>query len=1644
MNLAPRRAGRTLDGVFEEWRTKTPEAVAVSCGGQRLSYAELGLRASRVADALVRRGAGPDTLIGLYHERTVDLIAALLGILRSGAAYVPIDPRMPLDRARFIAKDAGLRTVIGSASLIGAWGDSDARLLDARDPDGWPADARPRRAVVPRGRSPLAYVLYTSGSTGRPKGVLCEHANIMTFLDGFETVVPSRRPLVGSSLCSVGFDVSIWEIFSVLCSGGRLELLPDQIASDPESLARAICDLGVTSAYLPPGILDDLAGRLQGRSLRLDRILVGVEPIPQRVLQRYRELGPEMCIVNGYGPTETSVCATLFAFSRAQEPDRPVPIGFPIPGYGVRIVDSRLREVSAGEVGEILITGPGVARGYLNAPSLTKARFLPAARRRVSGGRTYRSGDMGRLLPSGAVEFVGRIDRQVKIRGFRVELGEVEAALAAIQGVRRSAVLATNGAHGRRLVAWVEAADGFSVPAARARLAELLPRYMVPGRIVKMRRLPSTRNGKVDRDALEKTFRESRVPAAHGPQPEGDTETHVCALFREILDTDAVGAHDDFFALGGDSLSALRIAAGLSLTLGQIMKNPTVAGLVELLRERDRPDRPIPPAPERPIELSFSQEGLWIMSEFDRASAAFTLPIMIRLKGSCRLETLEAALQEAIDRQSAMRTRIAVTDGRAYQSVEPQRVDLKDVLAADEALVLSSAQKLARQPIPLDGRLWRAQVYRLGPREHVLLLAVHHIVFDGWSLPVFLRELAGAYRSAVNARALPAALSSLGLSDFADWQRRTAPEWEESREFWRRRLTPFPQPVELPLDHPRPARRGDAGAEFRMRVDPALTARLKRTAAEGGTTLFQAVVAAVQIFVARYSRLSDIVVCVPLAQRGVADLHDRVGYFVNLLPLRMAVPEREKFSDFLRTFSAEFRDAIAHGDYPFELMMAEAGGRRGLEPSSLARVVVAQEVEPSAFRASGLSFRSEAVPSATAPYELALFVAEEGRELALRWNYSTALFDPATIERWAASFETVVRSIAERPDVALGDVDLLSREERRQLTHRWNATRTEYPAEKALGDLLDEQVLAWPERTAVSDGRVQLTYRELGVKADSVAGALRRRGVGRDVPVLVVGDKSAGTIVLIAGVVKAGGAYAPVDCATPPGRLEAIAAETGARLLLVPTEEIAAEIPGCERLTLSQLEGGPPASAAARPDDLANVMMTSGSTGRPKVVGIPHRAVVRLVRNTDYARFDESDRFLQIANLSFDAATLEIWGALLNGGSIHMVPQSVISEPSSLCAVIKDLGITSGFFTVSLFSRLIETDPEALRQVRNLIVGGENVPEALFARAAAVMDFRHLVNGYGPTENTTFSCCHRLSEPPVAGRPIPIGRPIANSTAYVLDAQSRPVPMGVIGEIFVGGDGLARGYLNDPELNERKFVANPFSGVSGARLYRTGDLGRVLPDGNIVYVGRDDDQVKIRGFRVELGEIESLMTRFGGGGRSVVLAPELPEGRRLVAFHESAVEGVSTRLMDSLRSVLPSQMVPSRLIALSAFPMTSNGKVDKARLLRISQENRPADTAAPMTATEERIARLWRELLQLDSVSREDNFFDMGGNSILIMMLRHRIQKEFGVDLTPVQLLEHSTVARLAGLISDGAVDEAEALRRRAAERIRRMERRRS
>ncbi|MDB6373980.1 amino acid adenylation domain-containing protein [Photorhabdus bodei] len=1634
--------------LFEQQVERTPDATALIYEEQTLSYAELNARANRLAYQLIMLGVEPDQRVAICVTRSPAMVIGLLAVLKAGGAYVPLDPTYPGERLAYMLKDTAPSVVLADVTGQTTLGEKALAKLVVLDPNILPdqPDSNPRIPALTSRH--LAYVIYTSGSTGTPKGSMLEHRSVCNYLLWARRDYLAERQFDSIVSSPLAFDATVTSLYLPLLCGGKIHLLCD----GQELIELLPLLLSMESGVLvkiTPGHLLAIGQELKtvGRKCPAHCFVVGGETLPSSIVTLWQTLSPGSRIINEYGPTETVVGCTVFDTNYPSCFVDNIPIGRPISNTQIYILDTHGEPVPMSVVGELYIGGVAVARGYLNQPELTAERFLPDLFSDRPDARMYRTGDLAHYLPDGNLVFVGRNDQQVKIRGFRIEPGEIESRLTEHPAVSEVVVLSQEEGQDKRLIAYIVAeSNDRLVTNLRTYLSKVLPDYMIPAAFVCLDALPLTPNGKLDRQALPIPGEEAFVHQVY-VIPQGRLEIALAEIWQELLKVEQVGRYDNFFALGGHSLLAVRMMnritdLGVELPLSMLFKFPTLAAFAEEMdtqfnEQSDRLPAILPISREGKLPLSFAQRRLWFLSQLEGVSETYHIPMGLHLRGQLNISAWQQALDTLFSRHESLRSIFISVDGQPQVELLPaesglpmRKYDLRKMPNVDKQLKRLCALEAKASFDLACGPLIRSSLIQLADDDYVFLLTQHHIVSDGWSTGVLMNELSTLYTAFLAGQ--PALLPPLAIQypDYAAWQQQwfSVERLQSKSDYWRTVLADAPVLLDLPTDRPRPPEQIFAGNIVPINLDENLTASLKRLCEQQGTTLFMTLLSAWAIVLSRLAGQDDLVIGTPSAGRSRQEVEPLIGFFVNTLALRIDLSDEPNVMELMARVRQTTLMAQEHQDLPFEQVVEIVQPPRCLAHTPLFQVMFTwQNHERSDWKLPELIVSPTEPIFDTVKFDLELDLSEEEGKIVGTLSYATALFNQTTIERHSGYLHTVLQAMVANPEQTIGKIDILTLAERRLLLATWNTPEVPHSNALCIHQLFEQQVEKKPDAIALVYQEQVLSYAELNARANRLAHQLIVLGVEPDQRVAICVSRSPAMVVGVLAILKAGGAYVPLDPVYTGERLAHIL--TDAAPVMVLADDIGRDVLGEKTLAgltvldpniLPDQPDGNPQLSTLTSRHLAYVIYTSGSTGTPKGVMVEHRNILRLFEATEsWYHFNQQDVWCLFHSIAFDFSVWELWGALRYGAKLVLVPYAIARSPQELHQFVCQHGITVLNQTPSAFKAFIASyvDNPLPDQLRYIIFGGEALEPGMLRPWYRLREETspQLVNMYGITETTVHVTYRELNPHDVEQITSPIGARIPDLTLYLLDKYGQPVPLGAEGELYVGGAGVARGYLNRPELTAERFLADPFSDQSGTRMYRTGDLARYLPDGNLVFIGRNDHQVKIRGFRIEPGEIESRLTEHPAVSEVVVLSQGEGQDKRLVAYIVAESDDrLVTILRTYLSKVLPDYMIPAAFVCLDALPLTPNGKLDRQALPI------PGEAAfvhqvyvAPQGRVEIALAEIWQELLKVEQVGRHDNFFVLGGHSLLAIQMINLAAKR-GMFCTLNELFQFPVLSELA------------------------------
>ncbi|WP_289355977.1 non-ribosomal peptide synthetase [Paenibacillus sp. S-12] len=1651
-------AEATVHALFEQQAALTPEQPALVSGEAVWTYGELEARANRIAGWLRAHGVRSEDRVGVLLSRSPQLIAALLGVLKAGAAYVPLDPALPAARIEGMIQDAGIQILLSEGAqteTVADWEETPLRhvlfldkerlavtcldeersavteiaaaavegkkeRLAVTDAEGncsamvrfAPAEeleayspASTGATDVPTTPMNSAYVIYTSGTTGKPKGVVVEHRNVVNFIAGMVRSLPFAPSASILSVTTVSFDIFVTESWVPLSCGMQIVLANEAELQDPALLGDLLAEHPVQLMQTTPSRLSMMLKQEHSAAQlrRIPALLIGGEPLPAALLEQLRAQ-TNASLYNMYGPTETTVWST-FEHLEDSEGEK-VSIGRPLANTQAYVLNEALQLQPIGAVGELCLGGAGVARGYWAREELTREKFVDHPY--LPGERIYRTGDLARWLPDGRLEHLGRIDHQVKIRGYRIEPGEIEAHLLRVEGVKEAVVTVAAG-ETQELCAYVTGSGELTAQAMRSKLSAGLPSYMIPTHFIRLEKMPLTPNGKLDRKALPAPEGALRTGTEYAA-PRTATEAKLAQLWQEVLGLERVGIRDNFFDIGGHSLRAMTLVSRIHQTLEaevplrQLFLSPTIESLAAALEaaEGSTFEALVPATLQAAYPLSSAQKRLYVLQQLEGAELSYNMPAALRLTGALDRQRLEAALQALIARHESLRTAFAAVDGEPMQRI----IEAPGFTVMYEEARGAEAQAFIRRFLrPFDlgvAPLLRTTVVRLDETDHVLLFDMHHIVSDGTSMNILVQELTKLYAGEE--------LEPLRLQykDYALWQQgyRQSAAYRKMESYWLSQFAGELPVLSLPTDAPRPAVRSFEGDRVDFELDSVLAEAVREMARENGATVYMVLLAAYSALLGRLSGQEELIVGTSIAGRSHADLQGMLGMFVNTLALRMNPSGEKPFSAYLQEVKQTALGALEHGDYPFEELVEQVVKQRDMSRNPLFdAMLVLQNTEQAELELAGLEWTPYPIESGAAKFDLTLSVSEHEQGMRCTLEYASKLFERTTIERWAGHFTELLRQAIHHPQAMLGSIEVLTTDEREELLVTFNDTAVELPAEATLHKLFEKQAAKTPDTVAVVFEDHQLTYSELNKRANRLARTLQAAGVEADRLVGIMAEPSLEMVVGILAILKAGGAYVPIDPAYPSERIRYLLEDSGASPLLLQTrfQEYASQFAkALIRLDdpAAYLEDATNLVNVSSPSDLAYVIYTSGSTGKPKGVMVEHRNAANVI-SWYISRYELSDNLMLTTSFTFDPSVEQLFGSLMTGKTLHMIQKETLLNPPKLLDYIHENKINTINFTPSYIRELLVSQTK-LPGLQHVIAGGEKLDDRL-KEEVLQLGYR-LYNHYGPTETTI----EVLTGPCYSNVKATVGKPIHNTTVYILDARGGLQPIGVAGELYISGAGVARGYLNRPELTAEKFVENPFE--PGRRMYRTGDLARWLPDGTVDYLGRIDDQVKIRGYRIELGEIEAQLLKVAAVEEAAVVAREDAAGQKQLCAYIVAERVLTVgELRKALARELPEYMIPVYFTQLDRMPLTSSGKVDR-KALPAPEEGLSAGTeyVAPRTGEEKALVSVWKSVLGAEKIGIFDHFFELGGDSIKAIQVASRLlQAGYKVEIVqhdPVDL----------------------------------------
>ena len=1632
-NLPEKRLPKdtTILDLFKNQVMKTPDDLAVVFENEKVTYRDLDIKSNQLANYLLNKGVKPENLIPICLDNSIEMIIGILGILKSGGAYVPIDPTLPDERIGYVLSDTRAELVLTTSDIaerlqIGM----KLVILDSE----WVEIEKMRESLTPLyiRQTQLVYVIYTSGSSGKPKGVMIEHKGLLAFLLARESYHQKKAASI-LLIPPFSFDASIPVIFETLTSGGRLILCKRETIKNPVLIKDKLED-SETILCVPSYYRFLLEEDLLAHS-RMSKVILAGENLEESLVRLHFEKAKNVPLFNEYGPTECTVWATV---SEIKSPNEKISIGKPIDYSSIYILNRENQLNPINVPGELCIAGETVARGYLNLPNLTSEKFTPNPYSDTKGSTMYHTGDLAKWLPDGNIEYLGRIDDQVKIFGQRIELGEIETLLQEYTGISQAVVAVKQDSFGfKRLIGYVVCESTFNKDEVTSFLRIKLPEYMVPNIWMELDRIPLTYNGKVNRKALPEpaiTFETADYEA-----PKSGLQKTVSEIWQKLLGVQKVGLHNNFFELGGNSLLAMRVIGairketGRGLHIRDLFSAPTVAQLALVLQSPST-DRslPVPQPVSRPenIPLSHNQQALWFIHQLE-GSVQYQIPLILNISSKLDISALEEALKTIVNRHEVLRTVITDKDGNDYQKVlDPDlwKLNRMDFKSKDPELLKNEIIRLVRIPFDLNNdHMIRACIVTKAPQDYCLVITMHHIALDGWSSHILRKELSECYQAITKGKPIPLAPLPLQYIDYAIWQRNflKSDSIQTKIDYWKAKLQNLAS-LQFPTDFSRPTEMSREGGTVRFSIKKELISDLNSIGLKYNATLFMTLFSAFKVLMYRYTGQKDICIGTPVAGRDYQEFENLIGFFVNSIPLRISLEGNMRFDELLKQVQSITLDAFDNSEIPFEQIVESLGTKRELNKNPVFQIFFAlQNLPENQLSEGGLLWSEEIQDNYSSKFDLSFDLTEVNGSVEGVVEFSKSLFRQETAERMAGHFSRLLESIIENPTNSVGKFEILTDFEKTYILENLNDTDSPLPEGKTILDLFENQVLKTPDAIALVFEGKQLTYKELDAQSNQLAHFLSSNGLQPESPVPICIDRSLEMVIGIFGILKSGGAYVPIDPTFPKDRIDYMIEDTKADFVVCSSDTVHNFSGPINRIILdeemSMIQSMPSEKLPKSPsqEHLAYIIYTSGSTGKPKGAMVDHSNLLNFsISLTKIVEYNSLSRQLSVTTYIFDAFCLELFVPLINGGGVYLVKKEDAMDGFRLAQKLAEVKPTHMQATPSGWQILLSSgwnNPEGII----MTTGGEALGEEtknLLAQTGK------LWNLYGPTETTITSTYKQMD----VGEKVSIGKPIDNTAVYILGPDGGLNPVGIPGELCIGGKGVGRGYLNRPELTSEKFLPDPFSNIPGDRMYRTGDLARWLPDGNIEYLGRLDDQVKIRGYRIELGEIESVLLLHPSVNQAVVIAKENGQGdKRLVGYVVCSGAFEKESLISFLRSKLPEYMVPILWIELEKIPLTFSGKIDRKALPDIVIDGiRTAEYTPPRTGVEKQLAAVWQNFLGLDRVGIHDDFFELGGNSLLAVRIISALEKEIGSKIAVNQIFKYPNISELAKEIENSYQDQ--------------------
>lgn len=1628
----------TLVSLFENQVDLQPNQPAILFENHQLTYEELDQKANQLAHYLVENGAENGHLIGICLDRSLDMSVGLWAILKAGSCYLPIDPTYPKSRLDFIVKDAELKLIITDSQSAELFAENKNTLVIRIDQDEIFEQQSTDRLNLEIKKDDPAYVIYTSGSTGQPKGVMNLHSGIVNRLlwaqDYFNLDKNKDVVLQKTTFC---FDVSVWELFWPLLVGAKLVFAEVDGQKDNYYLKSVIDAQKVTTIHFVPSMLEIFLSDITlGDCPTLRQVLCSGEALKPIHVEQFYEKFDQAELYNLYGPTEAAIDVTYWKAPADYTSQEKVFIGRPVANTKLYVLDRNAKLCPVGVPGELHIAGIQVAKEYLNRPELTTERFISDPFSADEKAKMYKTGDLVKWSMDGQLEYLGRLDHQVKIRGFRIETGEIEAVLLQSEKVDRCIVIAIDDHfHQKQLIAYIVAKETFDAAKMRDYLASQLPYYMVPAIMIELEEIPLNSSGKIDRKALPQVDFNS-INRKQNVAPKTELEIALAQIWGNMLNREEISLEDDFFELGGHSLSAMRTVSAIRQQLGRdlniqdLFTHRTISGIVGLMAKRQQ----VSVAKIKPVNdiihlpLSFAQERLWFIDQLD-GSENYHIPMILKVKGSLSIEGLHYSFGELVRRHEILRTVIREVDGKACQIVLPidnWQLEESTFLDASKEAIEDFKQSTILRPFNLSEDFpFRVSLMKISAEEYMLIIVMHHIASDAWSIAIINHEFCKIYKSFVERTSLGLPALDIQYKDYARWQRENIDGllFCDQLNYWKKQLDGV-QPLDIPTDYSRPAVLSNKAEEKYIQLDEGTFNQIQSFATSEGASVFMFFISVFNALFYRYSGQEDICVGTTIAGRDNTQLEPLVGFFINTLALRNVLTENQSFRTLLLAVKQTTLDAYAHKDLPFEQVVEAVGVQRDLSRTPIYQVLFnfINVPEHEEVEIENLSIESDSNTVVTAQRDLDVNIEKTSDGLEVGITYSKDLYNEETIGQMLIHLKELIHSVLIQPDIQLDEISMINEAEKNQLLNDFNRTQVRYPSESTVLDLFERQVRQQPEKTALIFEGAKMSYLQLDKRSNQMANYLRDKNVQAQEKVGIFTERGFEMIIAIIGVLKCRAIYVPLKTDYPLNRLEYIIEDSAISKVLYADEKLLEKsgLKSPSLLKISDANSYPEIAPILEysVSDLVYVMYTSGTTGNPKGILVNQQNILKLVYDNKDIAILPSDRVLQLSNYAFDGSTYDLYCTLLNGAELCLIKEEYVSNPEKLSLLIEEHQLTVSFMTTALFNAFVDVNIVALKGLRKLLFGGEKVSVVHVEKALEVLGANKIVHVYGPTETTVYASYHPINE--LTNDVVPIGKPLSNTTIYIVDKGGNPAGVGVVGEIWIGGDGVSDGYLNRPELTAQKFIADPFISGENRSVYKTGDLARFSKAGNIEFVGRKDTQVKMRGYRIELSEIEMAIKKSQLVQQSVVLTKKDSAGTlQLIAYIVQNANFTSSGLLDSLKKQLPDYMIPTAFIAIEKIPLNANGKVKKAALpepeTAVLSDKEYVEARNEIEST---LVEIWKDLLERDRVGIYDDFFEIGGHSIMATRAIALIRNEFAINMPLKSLFQYTCIADLSEYIT--------------------------